>query len=124
MTESTPQESPKPLRTSWLAQRAACDRQWESLSRLNENELREILDWAQDQLCMIFMAQDLGLGPDDPQFLHQLDHLYDTIRNAMTRQDLILGFLLIVQARAQEQAKAMQKDFALELSRLTDPDVF
>lgn len=124
MTNSTP-SAPKPLRENWLTARRGRECQWEANSRLSEDDLREILVWAEEQLAELFMAQDLGANEHNSQdFLVRLDRLYDTIRNSMTRQDLILGFLLNIQEQAQEKAQQRQKDWGLELTRLTEPDIF
>lgn len=115
---------PEPLPSRWLSQRGRSERKWELNSRASEADLLTIQAWAKDALANIFIAQDMGGNHNDPQFIERLDDLYDSIRHALTRQDLILGFLLVVQQEAQQEADDRLREFRRELKQLTDPDVF
>ena len=115
---------PEPLPGAWLGQRAARERIWESYNRASEDKLREVQAWAEEALTNLFVQQDMGLDPSDPSYGARIDDLYDTIRNALTRQDLIVGFLSTVQKNAQDKAKEQVKEFRRQLQQLTDPDVF
>lgn len=110
---------PEPLPSKCLSQRSERDSKWEYADRAGEAKLREIQAWAEELLAGLFIAQELGGGYDDPQYVARLDDLYDTIRNALTRQDLLLGFLLNVQERAQKRAVRQRKEFNEELNKLT-----
>lgn len=120
MTNPIPKpRRPEPLPYIMLSQRSVRENRWEDSDRAGEEKLREIQDWAEEALAGLFIAQDMGGGYDDPQFVARINDLYDTIRNALTRQDLILGFTLNVRDRAQERAKEQLKEFNEELNRLT-----
>lgn len=110
---------PEELPAKWLRQRDAREPKWEGLDRAGEEKLRDIQAWAEEELAKLFMAQALGGSPKDPAFVAQINDLYDTIRNALTRQDLIMGFLINIQNRAQENANARMEDFQRELRDIT-----
>lgn len=125
MTLPIPQpRRPEPLPGAWLGLRAARNHAWEDYNRASEEKLREIKAWAEEALVNLFIEEDLGLKKSDPAYGARVDDLYDTIRNALTRQDLIIGFLTTVQESAQRRAAEQLKEFNRQLEQLTDPDVF
>lgn len=110
---------PEPLPGAWLGQRAARERDWENYNRASEEKLRNTLAWAESVMVSLFLEQDMGsLTPSDPRYGARVDDLYDTIRNSLTRQDLIVGFLSVVQASAQEKAKQQLEEFKKQLNQL------
>lgn len=117
----TPQ-MPEPLPANWLRQRESSERKWEINSRASETQLKDAQRWAKKQLTDIFIAKDLGGDANDPDFMRRVDEMYDTIRNAFTRQDLILGFLLVVQAEAAEDANYQMEGFRRELRGMIGPE--
>lgn len=119
-----PAPRPDPLPDKFLMQRRARESKWEINSRASEEDLQAALAWAKEALTNLFMAQDMGGNENDPQYLARLDDLYDTIRDSFTRQDLILGFVMLIQEEAQEESKKQKAAFDLELAQLTDPDIF
>lgn len=123
MTVPTPRE-PESLPEGWLNSRKIRECKWETNDRAGDKKLREIQAWAKEQLVGVFMAQELGGDANDPAFLDRVDALYNPIRNALTRQDLLRGFLLVVEQEAIEEANNRMREFRRELGQITDPDIF
>lgn len=110
---------PEDLPAKWLRQRDAREPRWEGLDRAGEEKLRDIQAWAEEELTKLFMSQELGSDHRDPAYVARINDLYDTIRNSLTRQDLIMGFLINIQTRAQENANARMEDFQRDLRDIT-----
>lgn len=120
MTKRHPQK-PEPLPAEWLATRKFRESRWERLDRAGEKKLREIQKWATEFMANIFVAQRLGANETDADYMDRVDEMYDTIRNALTRQDLLVGFLINVHDAAINRADEILGSFNDELEDLTGP---
>ncbi len=109
---------PEPLPDEWLFLRKHGERKFEREDRAKDERLREIQAWAKHMLARAIVAQDNGADEGDEQYMDLVDEMYDTIRNSLTRQDLIRGFLINVQEGAYREAARINLDFRAELDAL------
>lgn len=118
MSFPTPQK-PEALPGRWLSIRRRTEHKFESLDRAGDEGLRNIQAWAKERLTEIMIARHLGGDEKDEDFMDQVDDLYDTIRNGLTRQDLVLGFLINVNEEAAKDANDRLEGFSRELREIT-----
>ena len=120
MISATPQpRKPAPLPYAMLVERKSLEPDWERNEVVSVEDLARAQEWALSKLTNLFIAESLGGTTEDDDFSARVDEVYDTLRDSMTRQDLIVGFLFNIYQEARAKADKQLEEFQKDLSKIT-----
>lgn len=82
------------------------DEDWEhDWDDRQDERISAAVKYAKTVLSELFVIQHLGGQESDDEFMDIVDDLYNEIKNALTRQELVRAFLSVLAPKAKERSK-------------------